>query len=350
MRKTPLRGILAAATATAALVLAGCAGGAADASSTSDAKPQELTPVTVAVSSKIAYFVPYFMEEHWGEFAAQGIDLKVELAPAQDALVMLATGKLDAMVTGPSANLLNAVADGTNVRIVAPGGIEPAESVNGWYVSHAALGDEEFEPAMLEGKTLASSSGVAGPPLLTLSRVLEEAGLTLADVDIQSMKQTDSVIAIENGAVFGGTASQPNTTTIIEADSGTFFARSAPEDYPSVNLWFGPSILDENPELGERFTLALYNTYVNHLQGDWLHDEENLPLISGVLETDEEILQDVPSTLYPTEFSFPENFIESYEEAFHQIPGVLTYPEGETVADVIFDTRFMDYVAENAKK
>lgn len=322
----------------AAITMTGCT-----ASSETGSAPEstgELTKVSVAVSSKIAYFVPYFMEEHWGEFAAEGIDLEIQLAPAQDALVLLATGKLDAMVTGPSANLLNAVADGSNIRIVAPGGIEAADSINGWYASKALLDGEEFDVSMLKGKTLASSSGVAGPPLLTLSRELAKEGMTLADVKIQSMKQTDAVLALENGAVFGATASQPNTATIEEKDSGVFFARSAPEDYPSVNLWFGSTLLDEDPETGERFVKALRNVYEKHLQGDWLHDEENMELISEVLETDPAILAEVPSTLYQIDLEFPEGFIESYEEAFRQIDGVLTYDD--SVADVIIDTRFMD--------
>ncbi|WP_152225095.1 MULTISPECIES: ABC transporter substrate-binding protein [Arthrobacter] len=330
----------AALAAAAGLVLSGCASSSEAAGGASE----ELTEVTVAVSSKIAYFVPYLMEEHWGEFAAEGIDLKVEIAPAQDALVMLATGKLDAMVTGPSANLLNAVADGTNVKIVAPGGIEPADSINGWYVSKAALGDQEFDISMLKGKTLASSSGVAGPPLLSLARTLETEGLTLADVDIKSMKQADTIIAIENGAVFGGTASQPNTAIIEEKDSGVFFARSAPEDYPSVNVWFGSTLLDDAPEVGERFIQALHNTYMNRLQGDWLHDPQNIELISEVLETDVSILEDIPSTVYPEEFTFPDGFIESYEEAFRQIPGVLTYGEDDSLGDSVIDTRFMDKI------
>ncbi len=333
---------MAAMTLAATLAVTGCSSSAAEpAGSGSDAS---LTPVTVAVSSKIAYFVPYLMEEHWGEFAAEGIDLKIELAPAQDALVLLATGKLDAMVTGPSANLLNAVGEGSNIRIVAPGGIEPAESINGWYVSNAALDGAEFDVSMLKGKTLASSSGVAGPPLLTLSQTLEGAGLSLKDVTIQSMKQADTVIALENGAIFGGTASQPNTTTITDSGSGEFFARSAPEGYPSVNVWFGPTLLDGDTEVGERFVAALRTIYEERLQGDWLHDPENADLIAEVLETDVDVLADVPSTVYPTEMSFPENFIESYEAAFRQIDGVLTYPAGESVADEIIDSRFMDAV------
>lgn len=344
MRKNRIAALVAT-TLAAALAVTGCASSAAsEGAGSSGAASGDLTKVSIAVSSKIAYFVPYFMEEHWGEFAAEGIELDIELAPAQDALVLLATGKLDAMVTGPSANLLNAVAEGSNVRMVAPGGIEPADSINGWYVGKDKLGGKEFDISMLKGQTLASSSGVAGPPLLTLSHALEEGGLSLADVKIQSMKQTDALIALENGAIFGATASQPNTATLIENDSAEFFARSAPEGYPSVNLWFGPSLLEEDPELGQKFVTALHNVYTKHLQGDWLHDEKNIEQISAVLETDVEILKDVPSTLYPTEFTFPDNFIESYEGAFRQIDGVLTYPADESVADTIIDTRFMDAV------
>lgn len=328
----------------AVLALAACSSAGTVASSEPTAEGlAEPTTVKVVVSSKIAYFVPYLMEEHWGEFAKQNIKLEVDFAPAPDALVLLATGKVDAIVSGPSANILNAVAQGSEVRMVAPGAIEPADSVNGWYVSKAALNGAKFDVSLLEGQTLASSSGVAGPPLLTLSRTLEEAGLTLADINISSMKQTDTVIAIENGAVFGGTASQPNTTVILEADSGEMFARSAPLDYPSVSLMFGPTLLSDNTAVGDAFVLALLNTYKNHMQGDWLHDEKNIDLIAEVLETDKELLLNVPSALYPTTLAFPTDYIESYEDVFRQMPDVLSYDADTTVAARVTESRFMDF-------
>jgi ABC-type nitrate/sulfonate/bicarbonate transport system substrate-binding protein len=302
----------------------------------------EMTTVKVGLSGKIAYYLPYLMEEHWGEFAKQNIKLEIEYAPAPDALVLMSTGRIDAMVTGPSANMLNAVAMGTELRMVAPGGIEDDESVNGWYVGTKALDGAEFEIGMLEGKTLASSSGVAGPPLLTLSQTLAEADLTLADVEIASMKQTDAVIALENGAIFGATASHPNTATIAAAKSGTMFARSAPEGWPSTNVFFGPNLLSDKPEVGEAFVRALANIYTNHMQGDFMHTDENIELIAQVLETDVDVIRDIPSAVYPTELGFPDNYFVAYEDVYRQIPEVLSYDENTSVADRLIDMRFIE--------
>ena len=99
---------------------------------------------------------------------------------------------------------------------------------------------------MLKGKTLSSSSGVAGPPLLTLSQELAKANLTLADVKIKPLSSSDGLIAIENGAVFGR-GSAPNTAKIQESGAGIFITRSAPKGWPSVGVYFGPNLLQEEP-------------------------------------------------------------------------------------------------------
>ncbi|WP_166866616.1 MULTISPECIES: ABC transporter substrate-binding protein [unclassified Salinibacterium] len=345
MKRFMSRAMLPGVALAALLATTGCA------TTTEPAAPQveveegglaEMTTVKVGLSGKIAYYLPYLMEEHWGEFAKQNIKLEIEYAPAPDALVLMSTGRIDAMVTGPSANMLNAVAMGTELRMVAPGGVEDDESVNGWYVGTKALDGAEFDVSMLKGKTLASSSGVAGPPLLTLSETLAEAGLTLADVEIASMKQTDAVIALENGAIFGATASHPNTATIAEAKSGIMFARSAPKGWPSTNVFFGPNLLSDKPEVGEAFVRALANIYKNHMQGDFMHTPENIELIAAALETDVDVVRDIPSAVYPTELSFPDDYFEAYENVYRQIPEVLSYDADTSVADRLIDMRFIE--------
>lgn len=337
--------LVAVATA-ATLALAGC-GSSDSEDSASDGGSGGLDTVTVGISSKIAYYLPYLMEPHWHEFEKQGIDLEIEYGPAPDTLVLLTTGKIDAIVTGPSANILNAAAQETDLKLAVPGVSESAETVNGWYVSKKALDGREYSPELLEGQTLASSSGVAGPPLLSLSDELAKAGLTLADVKIQSLKQTDGMIAIENGAVFGGTLSHPNTTPVIEAGTGTWFARSAPVDFPPVSAFFGPTLLNDDPELGERFATALLNTYRTYLQGEYTTGEW-ADEMAEVLETDIESVKAIPADLYPTELSMPDPYFELYEKAWRQIPDVISYDEEDSPAADLIDRRFMEYANAHA--
>lgn len=200
---------------------------------------------------------------------------------------------------------------------------------------------------MLKGKTLASSSGVAGPPLLTLSQELAKANLTLRDIEIKPLSSSDGLIAIENGAVFAGTVSAPNTTKIQESGAGTFIVRSAPEGWPSVGVFFGPNLLKKNPELGERFVTALLNIYRTYMQGDFMKGEW-ADEFAKVLETDLQRVTGSPSAKYPTELSFPERYFEQYEEAWRQIPGVLNFPEDQKVAENLIETRFAEYANKHA--
>jgi len=341
MRVRLKRHLAVASALTLGLALAACA---KEEEAQDSAKPET---VRVAVSGKIAYYIPYLMEPYWGEFKKQGIAIEMEYGPAPDTLVLLTQGRVDAMITGPSANILNAAAQNVDLKLVAPGGIEPDDSPNGWYVSKAALKGQQYEPSMLKGKTLSSSSGVAGPPLLTLSQELAKANLTLADVKIKPLSSSDGLIAIENGAVFAGTVSAPNTAKIQESGAGIFITRSAPKGWPSVGVYFGPNLLKKNPQLGERFVTALLNIYRTYMQGDYMRGEW-AEKFAEVLETDIDKIKSSPSATYPTELSFPERYFEQYEEAWRQIPGVLTFPPGQQVSENLIDTRFAEYANKHA--
>ncbi|MGW0432145.1 ABC transporter substrate-binding protein [Micromonospora sp. NPDC003197] len=336
-----LRRALAVASAlVVGLTLAACSG-------KEESNPNGLKTVKVAVSSKIAYYLPYLMEPYWKEFEKQGIAIEMEYGPAPDTLVLLTTGRVDAMITGPSANILNAASQGVDLKFVAPGAVEAEASPNGWYVSKAALGSDTYSPALLKGKTLASSSGVAGPPLLPLSQELAKANLSLADVTIRPLSSADSLVALENGAVFAGTVSSPNTTTVEKSGTGTFFTRSAPIGWPSVGVFFGRTLLKDSPEIGERFVTALLNIYKKYFQGDFMKGEW-ADEFAKVLETDLDQVTDSVSPVYPTELTFPTRYFEEYEAAWRQIPDVLRYDPGKNVAPNLIDTRFANYANSNA--
>src|SRR5690606_1523101 len=137
MRVRLKRHLAVASALTLGLALAACA---KEEEAQDSAKPET---VRVAVSGKIAYYIPYLIEPYWGEFKKQGIAIEMEYGPAPDTLVLLTQGRVDAMITGPSANILNAAAQNVDLKLVAPGGIEPDDSPNGWYVSKDRKSVEE---------------------------------------------------------------------------------------------------------------------------------------------------------------------------------------------------------------
>ena len=200
---------------------------------------------------------------------------------------------------------------------------------------------------MLKGKTLASSSGDSGPPLLTLSKELAKAGLDLNDITIKPLSSSDGLIALENGAVFGGTVSHPNTAVVAKSGSGKLFARSAPMGWPSVNVFFGPTLLADDPETGEAFIRGLRNTYVNHMQGDFMHTTENLEKIAAALEADVDVVTEShrPSTppRWPSRTTSwsPTNRRSGRSRT-------ISYPEGQEMSSKILDTTFLDHTNTSA--
>jgi ABC-type nitrate/sulfonate/bicarbonate transport system substrate-binding protein len=307
----------------------------------------ELTKVTVTIPVATTSTVPWLMEDAFGEFEKRNIDLEVRIAESSDSMVLLAKGEIDGIQTGLSAGLLNAIDGGSELRVVMPSGYEPPTGKNGWYVSTDALGGKKFDAAMMEGKSFGSSQGASGTTVLGLSQLLETAGLTLADVTVKTVPSTDTVTALENGALFGGSVLAPLNVTLEEHDSAIQVAPNSPDGYPSGIVIFGPSLMEDNPAVGKAVVSALLATY-GHLQGDYVNDPATGPQVAEALDQSWETLKSGgPGKIWKQDPEFPDGYVKSYEEVWRQIPGTLSYDGSIDPADVV-DTEYVDWAGQHA--
>jgi NitT/TauT family transport system substrate-binding protein len=337
----------AAAALTVSAALAGCAddSGATQKSATdSSGKLSEMTKVTVSMAGKYGSVAPVLTESTYGEFKKHNIDLQTEEITSSDALVLLAQGKIDAIFTGPSAALYNAVQGGAEVKITLPGSYQPPNNKGGWWVSRKALGDREYSPELLKGESLGSAQGATGASVLGLSQELAKADLSITDVEVKTLDSVDIVTAVENGSLFGGVLTQPLNVPVEEADAGFRFAAGAPDSYPNTIMLFGPSMLDD-PAKAQAFVDGFLATTRNHYQGDYINDPERGPVVAKALDLTYDQLKAIPSDIWPVNPTFPDEYVESYEEVWRQVPDTLSY-EGNVDPATILDTTYLDKAAE----
>jgi NitT/TauT family transport system substrate-binding protein len=305
-------------------------------------KLSELTKVTVTIPVKSTATVPWLLDEAFGEFKKRNIDLDVQVVKSSDAMVLLAKGEIDAIQTGMSAGLLNAIQGGSDLRAVMPSGFEPEDGKSGWYVSTASLNGRPFTVSMMKGQTFASSQGASGTTVLGLSELLATANLTLADVTVKTLSTPDIATALENGALFGGSVVLPYNVALEEKNAAFRVAPNSPDGYPSGIVLFGPSLMIDKPAVGKAVVSALLATFA-HLQGDHVNDPTIGPLIAKALDQDWDTLKAAgPGKIWKLQPEFPDNYVVRYERTWRQIPGTLNY-DGSLDPAKVLDTTYLDW-------
>ncbi|TFD59792.1 ABC transporter substrate-binding protein [Cryobacterium suzukii] len=279
---------IVAAVSLVGLVLSGCA--ATDAPAASG----ELQTVNVG-HVQLAIFSPLYVADAKGYFEDEGISLKLEaIKSGQDAVPLAASGKLDVVVSGFSAGLFSAVETGLNVKVVGSMGVSAGDEEvppSALIASKALVDDGTItNVADLEGRKVAVAGGAGGTGAFYVGMALEEAGLSITDVELVTLGNPDMPTALANGSIDAAFASAP-------------FWNMPVEDGTAVSLWTTPTGTSGTgvvyggdfaaTDLAQKFFTALTRG-AQDLQGDDRYTDENLAIIGAATGQTAEQVAAVP--------------------------------------------------------
>jgi len=269
-----------------ALVVTACVSPAPSAS------PAIPTPALTTV--KVAYLPvvsngPLFLAKEEGYFEQQGINVEFEkFQSAAAALPALLNGDIAVSGGGVSPSLVNAISKGVHVRIVADKGRNSPDACN---ASGLVVRRELFEngtitkPADLKGKKIMAANDAA----YRVSRILQMGNLSKNDIESLNMDFASGVVALRNGAIDGADLTEPYLSQVLDDKTAVMFIPTSlcTPDY-ATPLFYGPAILDKDPELGRRFMVA-------YLQGVRQYNlgktERNMVILSNYTHLDRDLLQ-----------------------------------------------------------
>lgn len=269
-----------------ALVLAACVSPAPSAS------PVSPTPALTTV--KVAYLPvvsngPLFMAKEEGYFAQQGIAVEFEkFQSAAAALPALLNGDIAVSGGGVSPSLVNAISKGVHVRIVADKGRNSPDACNAsGLVIRRELAENGTitKPADLKGKKIMAANDAA----YRVSRILRMGNLSKNDIESVTMDFASGAVALRNGAIDGADLTEPYLSQVLDDKTAVMFIPTSvcTPDY-ATPLFYGPAILDKDPELGRRFMVA-------YLQGVRQYNlgktERNMEILSEYTHLDRDLLQ-----------------------------------------------------------
>mgnify|MGYP001366548295 CR=1 FL=1 len=302
-----------------------------------------VTPATALTTVKVSYlptisYGPLMIAREEGYFARQGIDVEFEKFQGSSlALPSLINGDIAVASGTVNPSLINAIAKGAHVRIVADKG----RNAPGYSCNASGL---MVRQDLYESGTLTTISDLKGKKVVvpsgedyTLARILQRGNLTADDIELVVLDFPSAVVALQNGAIDAAVLSEPYVTKAMDSRAAVMLLPT--EVYTPDNphpILYGPAFLDKDPELGRRFMVAYLEGARQYNLGK---TERNVEIISNYTKIDRELLQRTCWMPISSDGSQPRQPFRDQIDWEYAKGQISVNPED----DQIFDTSFIDY-------
>lgn len=304
--------------------------------------PEEITVAYVPIMK----FAPMYVAAERGLFEKYGLEVDIEpVSSGTEAIAFLTEGQIDVGGIAIVTSLWNGWNEGLDIRIIAPGGLEPLENSPTKFMVRADLFEDGTisEVADLEGEIVALAGGPGSGGEYLAAKALELGELTIRDVEIVQIGNADMPAAFENGSIAAGLLGSPYADQ-VEADG---FAVPLAEDLVpglmTVAFVGSGEFVTERPEAAQRFVLALMEA-ARLMQGDDYLSDENLEAYLSYVNSTEEAIREGEPIVYDPNQVIPLDGLADVERV-HRENGRTEYEEPIDLESVV-DTTFTEMALE----
>lgn len=300
-----------------------------------------LSPTPAMKTVRVAYlptadYEPLFIALEEGFFTHQGINVELVKVPSTAAALPLVLSGDIAVYSGPlKIGLLNAVAKGEHVRIVADKGRIAPGSCTGYAVMvRKDLFDKGIVTNVsdLKGRKIAVRDSD-----YDLYRALAVGNLSSDDVDTVEMEFPTVIPAFRNGAIDAGLVTEPFITMALDSGSAVILvpAQDFIPDYP-IPLYYGPALLDKDPGLGRSFMVAYLHGVKQYNEGK---TEQNLAIMENYTHLDRQLLNQTCWLPVAPDGVLPRGAVMEYVDWIYANKKIRQYVR----EDQLFDMSFVTY-------
>jgi NitT/TauT family transport system substrate-binding protein len=301
--------------------------------------------VTVAYVPIMKFAAMYVAEER-GLFDKYGLDVEIErVASGTEAIAFLTEGQIDVGGIAIVTSLWNGWSEELDIRVIAPGALEPFEDSPTKLIARADLVEsgEVEEIADLEGMTVSIAGGPGSGGEYLLSKGLERGDLTIYDVNLVQLGNPDMPAAFENGTIDAGLLGSPFADQVIADGYGVAIAEDLTPGLMTVAFVGSGQFVTERPEVAQRFVLALMEAS-RMMQGDDYLSDENIAAYLAYTNSTEEALRTGSPVIYDPNQIIPVDGLADVERV-HRENGRTEYEEPVDLANVVI-TEFTDTARE----
>lgn len=324
-----------------AVALAGMAAGIAHAQDTA------MAPLDPAQDVKVAYvpimkFATMYVAEQRGLFDKYGLNVDLErVKSGTEAIAFLTQGSVDVGGIAIVTSLWSGWNKGLDIRVIAPGALEPMENSPTKLLVRKALADDGTVKSVadLDGRRVAVAGGPGSGGEYLLAKALERGTLTIRDIEPMNIANPDMPLAFENGSVDAAIAGSPFADQIIDAGNAEVLESDLTPGLMTVAFVGSGKLVNERPEVAERFVLALTEA-ASMMQGDDYLAPENLEAYMTFTNSTEEALRSGRPVIYDPEMKIPVDGLADIEKT-HRENGRTEYTDPLDLSNVI-DERFTE--------
>jgi NitT/TauT family transport system substrate-binding protein len=325
---------LTTAIAATAIALAGAAHAAA---------PKPLDPPQKV---KIAYvpimkFATAYVAADRGLFKKYGLDVSFEkVKSGTEAIAFLNQGTVDVGGIAIVTSLWNSWNRGLDIRIIAPGGLEPMKgSSTNLLVSKKAQEAGVKTVADLKGKKVGAAGGPGSGSEYLIAKALERAHLTIRDINLLNVSNPDVPAALAAGTIDAGLAGPPYSTQAINSGNAAVLATDLTPGLMTVAFVGSGKFIKERPEVAQRFVTALVEA-ARMMQGDDYLSKENIDAYLKYTSSTEAAIKAAKPAVYDPNQDIPAKGLADVEKT-HRENGRTDYDKPIDLKKVI-DDQFVD--------
>ncbi len=287
----------------------------------------------------IMKFAALYVAAERGFFKKYGLDVQIErVKSGTEIIAFLTQGTTDVGGIAVVASTWNAWNQGMELRIIAPGALEPMKNSPTKLLARKDLvdGGKVKEIADLKGLTVAMAGGPGSGGEYLASKGLERGGLTIADVEMVRIGNADMPAAFENESIDAGLLGSPYADQAIANGHAAPIAEDLTPGVMTVAFVGSSKFINERPEAAKRFALALMEA-ARTMQGEKYLASENVAAYLAYVNTTEKALhKGVPVIYDPNQHISVEGLSDI--ERVHRENGRVEYSDPVDLSQVVDST------------
>jgi len=328
----------AAAVALSGLLLVS-SGVAASADAPAPLDPRQKVKVAYVPIMK---FATMYVAEQRGIFDKYGLDVDLEkVKSGTEAIAFLTQSTVDVGGIAIVTSLWNSWNRGLDIRVIAPGALEPMENSPTALLVRKQLADDGTvkDIAGLKGKRVAVAGGPGSGGEYLAAKALERADLTIRDVELMNIANPDMPAAMQAGSIDAALAGTPFSDQMVEAGTANVLATDLTPGLMTVAFVGSGKFINERPEVAERFVVALTEA-ARMMQGDDYLSKENIEAYLTFTASTEEALRKSSPVIYDPDMTIPVDGLQDVERV-HRENGRTDYDQPIDLSKVV-DTQFVE--------
>ena len=291
----------------------------------------------------IMKFATLYVADSRGLFAKYGLDVQTQRVDSgTDIIAFLTQGKIDVGGIAIVASTWNAWARGMDLRIIAPGALEPEHGSPTKLLVRKALVDSGRVKSVadLRGMRVGMAGGPGSGGEYLAAKALERGNLTIQDVQTISMSNADMVQGLENGSIDAGILGSPYADQTVQSGKAVTLAEDLTPGAMTVAFVGSGKFLQDRPEVARRFVLALMEAS-RLMQGPSYLSPENLNAYLAHVATTAKALETGAPVIYDPNMTISLDGLRDVER-IHRLDGRLDY---STPVDLnsVTNTSFVDW-------